>query len=1224
MNSSSLVYNVGKIVSATLKKGKESSSTQEPQELQLLREKCKDDNYVVSHSSCQGIVTLVEAGLLPIPKALSTLIALLPSVKVPGSVISAVGQLMVLDLKLRLQAGQDYINPFNLHSPQHPFVTILKRNQNAWDEIVNEISTICNHSDDVIRCFGPEVVKPVALYMICDPSTTSENPPVYQQPLWNILLGLKNKSLILECLQWMQMKSPANQSLVMQLAAFPEVEGLSKDDLTLTLANIAYDLSTSGKNPQPALVTLEPLLENCGIFVGSCVVIVLCHAICAAAPNHLLALLTTCHLVIEKNKCCTFAANIFTTSILPFMACPSPLIAAPLRKIQTIIAQLKLAKVVPEPPQLTSHTFPIAHLAVQSYILVEISQANVLIKWLNHLKQAPERFQQECMLILGAVLTNPKNESPVLNVCLEILVELARSKIDMVASVLTWLLSRLSQEKRPECQLALLKALPRLGKQKENVSLIINTLESLRSAPALQPLVLNLYLIMWKLEPRVFPYLHKLLLVDSIGKSDLQNYWDLTRAHTIKEICLERPNQHGKDLVGILSGILNRCTGESGATACALALEAIAALCKATVIDVASTWKVLAPRLAPDMRPVVVKNLCTVLGLMSEVPSNHPEQAKLWTDVQTRLWYYSACGLSTEVSISAFKALSKFTLEDLYLSVVPAMFKKNLPYPPEFSKSAADSSKSAEDVLNFIPGVCWPQMLAVLPTATELVTKFLSDEIETLRGALQQVPGKAEPDVPRLNIYSIFLGLLGCLRKAQVNDPVVPNILKVLAQPMPKQFPPCNWNFMETLAGQRADLLVASLKVVARQAHTSPSALKVTESLLKEAATMNLEIQDVVDIFSTLEILGKTVEPTSLRNFVEAHVRRAIEFCLADEANLGTLHKIFGHIKCTLLNDDVLEINQKLLALTLDDLMSELSWKDNKVFLPYNECVSQMHSKFLNEMTSPTTWSEVNSRKLQNAIVIRTWIAANSDENALNWVNECIEACHTKPNEHRFLFEHLIQPLVHNRKSVEVTKDWLLQLMGQIQASLLSSETNERSLYLCDVWSLAILTLSGHLVHGNVTKNRDVRLDLLPQAALSFAESPNFNGLTLQMIEWIHSVIQSKNLPEDFTVTLFKCLKALRHDDCMKKPGLWTKVQASCLRRQESHQGRHSLCLPSIRRMELRAAARLCQDHTLERGKGSGADAQRRCRGHFLADGQRVHQIHVVLPIPVDIPADPA
>ena len=40
------------------------------------------------------------------------------------------------------------------------------------------------------------------------------------------------------------------------------------------------------------------------------------------------------------------------------------------------------------------------------------------------------------------------------------------------------------------------------------------------------------------------------------------------------------------------------------------------------------------------------------------------------------------------------------------------------------------------------------------------------------------------------------------------------------------------------------------------------------------------QIKDMVELFSTLEMLGKTIEPTTLRNFVEAHVRRTIEFGL--------------------------------------------------------------------------------------------------------------------------------------------------------------------------------------------------------------------------------------------------------------------------------------------------------------------------------------------------------
>ncbi|CAB3385723.1 Hypothetical predicted protein [Cloeon dipterum] len=1099
MHSSSLIYSIGKTVSGALViKEAESQSAihQEPPELQILREKCKDDNYVTSYSASQGIVKLVLAGRLPVPKALSTLTSLLPSVKVHGSIISAVGELMVLDLKLRLQIGPAYKNPFNLHSPQHPLLTILKRYPNCSDEIVNQISSICNHQDKEVRFYGADLLRPVVLCMMCDPIATADNPPAYLQPLWNILLGLEDKTLLLECLPWLQVQSLTNQTLFFQAAVMSTLNGLSSDYLAIAMASIAFTMTSEGRNPQPALVALTPLLENCSVFLGSCLVIVLSHAIAIAPPNYLQPLLSKCQVVIENNKCCAFAGQVFTASVLPLMACPSLLITEPLHTVNAILESLKTAEVKAEPAPMSSHAFYLGHLAVRAYILGADWNMESLLQWLNVVKKAPLKFQLNQSFVLGAFLIAAENSTPALPLCLEILVELARSKVELVASVLTWILTRLSQEKRPECQLALLKALPRLGKQKENVSLIINTLESLKSETSLMPLVLNLYLIMWKLEPRVFPYLHKLILIESVRKPELQNHWDITRAHTIKEICLIRPSQHGKDLVGTLSGILNRCTGDSGATACSLALEAISALCGATVIDVASTWKVLAPKLAPDMRKPVVKNLCAVLGLMSELPSSHAEQSKLCTDVQTRLWYYSACGLSTEVSAAAFKALSKFTLEELYLAVVPAAFKKNLPYPPEFNKSSADSSKKPEDVLNFIPGVCWPQVLAVLPNSTHLVAKLLRDEITSLRGALQHMPGKAEPDLPRLNVYSVFLGLLSCLRKAAPEEQVVTNILQVLAEPMPKQYPPCNWAFLLKLVDQRAELLVSCLKVAASQAHVSPSALKVTETLLKQAATMNLKIEETVDLFSILVTLAKTVELNLLRNFVEAHLRSAIEFGLANEAQLETLHKIFRHIKCTLMNDDVKEINQKLLALTLEDLMSELSWKHDKVFVPYNECVSQMHAKFLNEMTKPTSMQNSNAR--ENAIAIRTWIAANSEETALNWVNDCIEACASRPDEHKFLFQRLMPALVHNRKIADVTRDWLLQLMNQAQASLMSQK-DDRSLYLFDVWSVAVLTLSGHVAYGDVVQCRETRLDLLPQATLAFVQDPNFTGLCLQV-----------------------------------------------------------------------------------------------------------------------------
>lgn len=154
-------------------------------------------------------------------------------------------------------------------------------------------------------------------------------------------------------------------------------------------------------------------------------------------------------------------------SVLPFMACPSPLIAEPLRMAHSILEKLKKTPTsVPATAELSTHPSHLAHLCIRSYILASNWNTKTLFKWLKMVQKAPLRFQIQSSLVIGTFLTCTENRMPALPVCLEILVDIARNNPELIAPVLTWLLSRLSQEKHPQCQLALLKALPRLGKQK--------------------------------------------------------------------------------------------------------------------------------------------------------------------------------------------------------------------------------------------------------------------------------------------------------------------------------------------------------------------------------------------------------------------------------------------------------------------------------------------------------------------------------------------------------------------------------------------------------------------------------------------------------------------------------------------------------------------------------------------------------------------------------------
>lgn len=68
-----------------------------------------------------------------------------------------------------------------------------------------------------------------------------------------------------------------------------------------------------------------------------------------------------------------------------------------------------------------------------------------------------------------------------------------------------------------------------------------------------------------------------------------------------------RPELHGKELVGKVSEILNKCGGVKEAPAAALALEALIPLCRHDVVDVFTIWRSLAPRFARDKRSMVLK-----------------------------------------------------------------------------------------------------------------------------------------------------------------------------------------------------------------------------------------------------------------------------------------------------------------------------------------------------------------------------------------------------------------------------------------------------------------------------------------------------------------------------------------------------------------------------------------------------------------------------------------
>uniref|UniRef100_A0A3P9NBR5 Focadhesin n=1 Tax=Poecilia reticulata TaxID=8081 RepID=A0A3P9NBR5_POERE len=103
-----------------------------------------------------------------------------------------------------------------------------------------------------------------------------------------------------------------------------------------------------------------------------------------------------------------------------------------------------------------------------------------------------------------------------------------------------------------------------------------------------------------------------------VGK-DTQWEQTVARAACLRDICKERPYQHGGDMLAAISLTLKQCNRPDLATPAALSLQGLQELCKAEVVDIISTWKSLGAELKCDSRPLMIKAITELLSLVPQL-----------------------------------------------------------------------------------------------------------------------------------------------------------------------------------------------------------------------------------------------------------------------------------------------------------------------------------------------------------------------------------------------------------------------------------------------------------------------------------------------------------------------------------------------------------------------------------------------------------------------------
>uniref|UniRef100_A0AAY4E126 Focadhesin n=1 Tax=Denticeps clupeoides TaxID=299321 RepID=A0AAY4E126_9TELE len=309
--------------------------------------------------------------------------------------------------------------------------------------------------------------------------------------------------------------------------------------------------------------------------------------------------------------------------------------------------------------------------------------------------------------------------------------------IAQVPCLLSVLMFKLGQVSDPALCQSILYTLPKLGTHKFCVPQVLQVLHTLGSAAKLRGVVLRLVTILWEKQDRVYPELQKLMALVERGTVVMgkESQWELVlaRAACVRDICKERPYQHGGDMLAAITNTITQCTRKDQATPAALALQGLQELCRAEVVDIGSTWKALSPMLSCDSRPIVLK---AIAGLLSLVPHNIAS------------------------FLSGYRALSEFPETSHVIMHLPEQARPVVMHPESEDEDLKDNEN--EEIVS-VPGPSYIKLIgltqqAVLPALEGFLTAMVRQEMSEMprgvyhsalrRGNLRTDQGKTVAGIP--------------------------------------------------------------------------------------------------------------------------------------------------------------------------------------------------------------------------------------------------------------------------------------------------------------------------------------------------------------------------------------------------------------------------------------------------------------------------------------------
>ncbi|XP_024414184.2 focadhesin isoform X2 [Desmodus rotundus] len=798
---------VGHLIAAVLKENgfseKIHQSTNQTPALNLLWEKCCSDNVVVRTACCEGLVALVAQDHAEFSYVLNGILNLIPSTRNTHGLLKAIMKLLQMQAVKEGQAGEKNIQDiYSIRNHPQPLITVLEHRPDCWPVLLQQLTAFFQQCPERSEVLCVQIMAPFLWYLYCEPSQLQEYAKL-RLALRKVLLQPwvscdKEQPSVLEqqilqlccdmvpCLQMKDLIQTTEAMLFIEevylsLSRHPVFWKIQLTQLTLQLLCVC-EVSLKITGECSSLIHLlahsvELLRQDFPVELVIIGIALLLLQTPASQQKPILSLALKVLSFAEGQK-------IPKSSLLLVMPVLQILSSAALEDCISMDEDgpsrqqlaLKLLEAVQQECYSDDHqklsyklVFPITSTygsIFTAWRMIEMmSEESAVRDWLasvESLLPITTVIPEHVFLLLVHLLVEDKGQN--LRQILKVTTELAQADSSQVPNLIPVLMFKLGRPLEPVLYNDILYTLPALGVHKVCIGQILRVIQLLGTTPQLRAVTLRLLTSLWEKQDRVYPELQRFMAMSdmpslSVGK---EVQWEklIAKAASIRDICKQRPYQHGADMLAAISQVLNECTKPDQATPAALVLQGLHALCQAEVVCIRSTWNALSPKLSCDRRPLILKTLSELFSLVPSLTVNTAEYENFKIQVLSFLWTHTQ-NKDPVVANAAYKSLSHFSSGEHTILHLPEQIRAEIHIPDELDEDEDDEGDE-KDVDLSVPGYCYLKLLSltspsVLPALEEFFTSLMKQEMVNmprgvyhlaLKGGARSDQGKTVAGIP--------------------------------------------------------------------------------------------------------------------------------------------------------------------------------------------------------------------------------------------------------------------------------------------------------------------------------------------------------------------------------------------------------------------------------------------------------------------------------------------